>query len=72
MMSHSFANKPKLYLDIESLFNQLSGADCESMLSTTYHEKYTRLFNTQKYPIENVWEKSTGCDSSKMFLRAKN
>ena len=71
MTSHSFANKPS-YTLIEPLFNRLSGANCESMLSITYHEKYTQLFNTPKYPIENVWVKSTGCDSLKMFLWAKN
>ena len=52
----------------ESLFDWLSEAYCESMLSIMCHKKYTQSFNTQKYPIENVWEKSTGCDSLKMFL----
>ena len=63
-------DKPKFYTSIESLFNQLLEADCESvlsMLSITHHEKYTRLFNAPKYPIENVWKKSTGCDSLKTF-----
>ena len=40
------------YALIESLFNQLLGADSESILSIMCHEKYTRSFNTPKDSIE--------------------
>ena len=53
-------------ISMESLFNWLLGADCKSMQSVTCHEKYTQSFNTPKYPIENVWEKSTGFDGLKV------
>ena len=70
MTSHGFDNKPKLYLD-RILLNQLSEADCESMLSITCHEKYTWSFNTPKYPIENVWENQLVVIALKCFDERK-
>ena len=61
MMSHGFANKLQLWL---------SGADCESLLSNIYHvsREIYPVIEYPKYPLQNVWEKSTACDSLKMFL----
>ena len=39
------------YTSLECLTNWLSEVDCKNVLSTTFHEKDTKLFNSLKYPI---------------------
>ena len=48
------------YTSLQCLTIGLLDVDCKNTLSIRCHEKDTKLFNTLKFPIGNVLQKSTG------------